>query len=446
MKDFWQSQIELTECYSEGDVKTKLIASLLRYLEFDTSDWRQEYQFNRGEIDFLVGKAQTDKFEPYFFIETKSPKSDLSLYTHKIEYIFKQQEFSKVRYGVLTNGQELIIYDYSLDGKINKVIDFANLRSTSALEQISAILSHKFFEEDLEGKNLKAKVITVYNNKGGVGKTTLSINLAAALVEFGYKVLIIDLDAQANTTLGLGIYPPNTQDRNIVALFDDYPRSSLDKLIWENANGNHIDLIPSNIDLYQSLHEFAKKTTSRKEFFLKERIDALKGTNYDFIFIDVPPAMDITFELATLAGDYMIVPSDLKPFSIYGLTHLLQGSKNRIKILGVVGNNVDLALNISKPVLQIKNQYKLQVFSQIIHNRNCIAQCSGQGLTIFQAEKQKRGNAASVAALEFKSLARQILYNIEESFLAIDAHLKTNTEENEEQQSEQYKDKEMALI
>ena len=142
----------------------------------------------------------------------------------------------------------------------------------------------------------------------------------------------------------------------------------------------------------------------------------------------------------------MIVPSDLKPFSIYGLTHLLQGSKNRIKILGVVGNNVDLALNISKPVLQIKNQYKLQVFSQIIHNRNCIAQCSGQGLTIFQAEKQKRGNAASVAALEFKSLARQILYNIEESFLAIDAHLKTNTEENEEQQSEQYKDKEMALI
>ena len=86
------------------------------------------------------------------------------------------------------------------------------------------------------------------------------------------------------------------------------------------------------------------------------------------------------------------------------------------------------------------------IFSQIIHNRNCIAQCSGQGLTIFQAEKQKRGNAASVAALEFKSLARQILYNIEESFLAIDGHLKINTEENEEQQSEQYKDKEMALI
>jgi cellulose biosynthesis protein BcsQ len=103
----------------------------------------------------------------------------------------------------------------------------------------------------------------------------------------------------------------------------------------------------------------------------------------------------------------------LKPFSIYGLSHLLQGTKNRIQILGVVGNNVDLAVNVSKPLAQIRNEYKLNIFEQIIHNRNCVAQCTGQGITIFQMEKQKKGNASSVAAGEFRVLARQLLSSIE---------------------------------
>lgn len=412
MKDFWQNQIELANCHSEGDVSTKLIAPLLFFLGYNPDDWRQEYQSETGTTDFVVGKENEKGFEPYFFVEAKSPKSNLALYSHQIEYWFKQNGLKNARYGVLTNGTELIVYEYSLDGRLNRVAEYQDIRNRQSFEQLAFILDKQLFEEESEEQN-DTKVITVYNNKGGVGKTTLSINLAAALQEYGYKVLLIDLDAQANSTFGLGIYPPNTQDRNIVNLFQDYPRTSLDKVIWDNANGNYIDLVPSNINLYQALHEFRKNKNNRPEYFLKERIQSLKAANYDFIFIDTPPAMDISFELAIMAGDYMVVPSDLKPFSIYGLSHLLQGTKNRIKILGVVGNNVDLAVNVSKPILQIKNQFQLNVFDQIIHNRNCVAQSTGQGTTIFQLEKQKKGNASSVAAMEFRSLARQILYSID---------------------------------
>lgn len=416
MKEFWQTQIELAECFSEGDIKTKVIAPLLYYLDYEPEDWRQEYHSDKASSDFLVGRETSDHFEPYFIIEAKPPKSNLSLYAHQVEYTLKQSGLRKARYGVLTNGVELVVYEYSLDGKLTKVAEFHNIRSRQSLEQISFVLSKKLFVVESENKS-QTKTITIYNNKGGVGKTTLSINLAAALQEYGYKVLVIDLDAQANSTFGLGIYPPNTQDKNIISLFENYPRVSIDKVIWKNANGNNIDLVPSNINLYQALHEFAKNKNSRGEYFLQERLQALRAGDYDFIFIDTPPSMDIAFELAITAGDYMIVPSDLKPFSIYGLSHLLQGSKNRIKILGVVGNNVDLAVNASKPILQIKNQYKLNVFDQIIHNRNCVAQCSGQGMTIFQMEKQKKGNASSVAALEYRNLARQVLYSIDQSHI-----------------------------
>ncbi len=412
MKDFWQSQIELSECFSEADVQTKLVAPLLHYLGFSTSQWRQGYENEKSSIDFIIGQEKGERFEPFFIIEAKSPKSNLSLYAHQLEYCLQQETFKKCRYGVLTNGTELIVYEYSLDGRLNKLAEFSNIRNRAGLEKVSLLLNKELFIPS-EDKTEQAKVITIYNNKGGVGKTTLSINLAAALQEYGYKVLVIDLDAQANTTFGLGIYPPNTLDRNVVTLFNEYPKTSLEKIIWKNANGNNIDLVPSNIDLYQALHEFAKSGSNRKEMFLKERLSTIKNNEYDFIFIDTPPSMDISFELAITAGDYLLVPSDLKPFSIYGLSHLLQGTKNRIKILGVAGNNVDLAVNVSKPINQIKQEYKLNVFDQIIHNRNCIAQCTGQGITIFQMERQKKGNAASVAATEFRSLARQILYSID---------------------------------
>jgi cellulose biosynthesis protein BcsQ len=410
MKSFWQIQLDVAECFSEGDIKTKFIAPLLQYLGYSPEDWRQEYERSENILDFLIGNSKVDSFEPYFFIEVKPPKSNLALYSNKIEYCFKQGFMRKARYGILTNGTELIIYEYSLEGKFSKVAEFKNIRSGSTLDQISHLLDKDLFVDNID-KSKKAQVITIYNNKGGVGKTTLSINLAAALQEYGYKVLLIDLDAQANSTFGLGVYPPNTQERNIVNLFEDYPRTFLDKLIWKNANGNGIDLIPSNINLYQALREFSG--FSRKEYILKECIHSLKSESYDFIFIDTPPSMDLSFELAINAGDYMLVPSDLKPFSIYGLSHLLQGNKNRTKILGVIGNNVDLAVNVTKPVQEIKNQYGLKVFDQIIHNRNCVAQCTGQGITIFQMERQRKGNAASVAAAEFRSLARQILGSID---------------------------------
>jgi cellulose biosynthesis protein BcsQ len=411
MKDFWQTQIELADCYSEGDIKTKLIAPLLYFLGYSPDDWRQEHQNEKSSLDFLIGK-NAENFEPYFLIEVKPPKSNLALYGHQLEYCLKQKNLKTARYGVLTNGSQLVIYEYSLEGDLVKIAEFQNLKSRPNLEHISSLLNKKLFVSNDQAGN-QAKVVTVYNNKGGVGKTTLSINLAAALQEYGYKVLVLDLDAQANSTFGLGIYPPNTQDRNIVTVFDDHPRVSLDKIIWKNANGNNIDLIPSNINLYQALSQFAASRNSRKEHFLKERLQAIKAKDYDFIFIDTPPSMDISFELAVNAGDYLLVPSDLKPFSIYGLNHLLQGTKNRIKILGVVGNNVDLAVNVSKPITEIKNEYKLNVFNQIIHNRNCVAQCTGQGITIFQMERQKKGNASSVAAAEFRALARQVLYSID---------------------------------
>ena len=86
MKDFWQSQIELAECFSEGDIRTKIIVPLLHYLGYKPENWRQEYNTDKGLLDFVIGQTQDNQFQPFFLLEVKSPKSTLALYAHQMEY------------------------------------------------------------------------------------------------------------------------------------------------------------------------------------------------------------------------------------------------------------------------------------------------------------------------------------------------------------------------
>ncbi|MDX1918365.1 MAG: AAA family ATPase [Candidatus Caenarcaniphilales bacterium] len=404
MKHFWQTQILQAEYYSEGDIQTKLISSLLPFLGYSTNEWRQDTQTHSA---ILVGEASGERFEPFFFIETKELGTNLDLFLPQFSYRLMHYFNSLgLNYGVLCNGKNFQLYRCDPGGKLICLLNLRDLRSTEALNQINQLLARELFTK--ASRTSRAHVISIYNNKGGVGKTTLSINLSAALSHLGYKVLLVDLDAQANSTLGLGLYPPHTEDRNIVAFLEKYPRIEFSKLIWRDVNHNGIDLVPANINLYQALREF-----QGRDFVLKEELDQLTTESYDFVVLDTPPAMDRCFNFSVRAADFMVIPSDLKPFSIYGLTHLVRETDQQLKILGVVGNNIDLATNISEPLREIKENHNLMVFDQIIHTRACISQATGLGMSIFQMNHFKKGNAASVAATEFKTLVRQILAKIE---------------------------------
>ena len=242
------------------------------------------------------------------------------------------------------------------------------------------------------------RIIAVANQKGGVGKTTTAINLAACLSVKGKKVLLIDMDPQGNTTSGVGI-DKNELESTIYDLM--IGESSISGCIVENVFED-MDLIPTNVDLAAA--EIELIGVERKEFILKDEIDFVKD-KYDFIIIDCPPALSMLTINAMTTADSVIVPIQCEYYALEGLSQLLhtinlvsERLNPTLAIEGIVFTMYDGRTNLSQQVVEnVRVNLGGNVYDSIIPRNIRLAEAPSYGLPIIKYDPKSAGAEAYMA-------------------------------------------------
>lgn len=253
------------------------------------------------------------------------------------------------------------------------------------------------------------KIIAVTNQKGGVGKTTTAVNLAACLAYKGKKVLVIDSDAQGNSTSGLGINKEEIE----YSLYDCLADSSKTKDAVIKTSCRGLSIIPSLPELSAAEIELANE--ENREHFLENAIKLIKN-DYDFIIIDSPPALGmLTINIMT-ASDSLLIPIQCEYYALEGLSQLINSIKNikkslnkDLEIEGILATMFDMRTNLSQQVLdEVKKHFPDKVFSTPIPRNVRLSEAPSYGQPIIKYDITSKGAEA------YFSLAREIISNNKE--------------------------------
>ncbi len=250
------------------------------------------------------------------------------------------------------------------------------------------------------------KIISVANQKGGVGKTTTTINLAAALGESGKKVLVIDMDPQGNTTSGIGI-EKNEVENTVYELI--LGECSIEECIQKNVLEN-VSLIPANVNFAAAEVELIG--IEKQEFILKNELDWVKD-RYDFILIDCPPSLSTLTVNALTASDSVLVPIQCEYYALEGLSQLIhtinlikERLNNKIVIEGVVFTMYDSRTNLSAQVVDnVKANCAYNVFETVIPRNTRLAEAPSYGMPILAYDPKASGSEA------YRNLAKEVIKN-----------------------------------
>ena len=247
---------------------------------------------------------------------------------------------------------------------------------------------------------MNKKIISVINQKGGVGKTTTVINLAAGLSLKGKKILVIDLDPQGNATTGLGLSNNISSEKTIDSVLNGNKKIS--DVIQQTSFAN-LNLITSNVDL--SGLEVETAGDSRRAFKLKDELTAIlndSGASYDYIMIDCPPSLSLLTIMALVASDALVVPLQTEFFALEGLTQLMK-TIERIKynlnpsldIRGILLTMYDKRNKLSGQVeKEARNYFKEKVYSTTVPRNVRLSEAPSHGIPVLLYDKVCPGSKA----------------------------------------------------
>lgn len=249
-----------------------------------------------------------------------------------------------------------------------------------------------------------AKIISIANQKGGVGKTTTAVNLSAALAVLEKKVLLVDCDPQANATSGLGIDPDALEKSVYDCILGDTPAADV---IIETDTPN-LDLLPTRIDLVGAEVELINE--KGREQFLQRALEPLKD-KYDFVIIDCSPSLGLITINALTASDSVIIPIQSEYFALEGLGKLLNTVRivqtrlnPKLAIEGLLITMYDNRLRLARQVVEdVRNHFKSMVFDTLIYRNTKLAEAPSYGKSIIMHD------ASSTGAINYLNLAQEIL-------------------------------------
>lgn len=254
-----------------------------------------------------------------------------------------------------------------------------------------------------------SRTITVFNQKGGVGKTTSVVNLAAALGKLNKRILIIDIDPQGNATSGLGVDKKNLNNSIYDALIN---KTSLKEII-QKTSAENVDIVPSNVDLAGAEIELIE--IEERELALKNSLEEVEN-KYDFIFIDCPPSLGLLSINGLSASDSVIIPIQCEYYALEGVSQLVEtvmlvkrSLNPQLEIEGVILSMFDGRTNLSIQVVdEVKKYFKGKVYTSIIPRNVRLAEAPSYGLSVIDYDEKSKGAEA------YTDLAEEFLYLLEE--------------------------------